>query len=265
MIGVVIAALALQLAPASFSEAQTVIEACQSERLGIVSTEYGDVLCVRQSLASRDVERVARLVERLQRAPVNGLVLRSAGGRVDLWLDLIEASQPPRSFVVVDDICLSSCANYGFAAGAVRIVPDGSLVGWHGGPTGDAAFMEQFIRDVAGVSADDAPELVALGARTEALYDRLGLSTQVLQHSHRPSPPFNLTRLRRRLGGGAITGVAFEPAVLASCFGFDGLDLMTHPGDDAATLRASWAKSRRWGLFTRPGDLVTACRPQRAR
>ena len=265
MIAGVLTALALGLAPSSFAEAAAITAACERERLGVVETDTGPVLCVRQSLGDDDVQRVSALTKQLQTRAVSGLVLSSAGGRVDLWLDLIEASAPPLSFVIVDGVCLSSCANYGFAAGETRIVPEGSLVGWHGGPTGDAAFMRRFVRDLAGLELEQAPSLIALGQRTSALYAALGISTAVLELSHRPAPPFEIRRLRRELGGGAIAGVAFPPDVLALCFGFTGLALMTHPGDDAATLAASWSKSRRWGLIARPRDMVLRCPPQTRR
>ena len=49
-----------------------------------------------------------------------------AGIRLGLWLHNRDMN------VIVDGVCLSSCANYVFTAGKKKTVLKGSVVGWHG-------------------------------------------------------------------------------------------------------------------------------------
>jgi hypothetical protein len=68
------------------------------------------------------------------------VIMRSGGGDVDVAIDIAEHLLSNNSDFVVWDYCLSSCANYVFMAGEKKYIPEGSFVGWHGGPIGrDAA------------------------------------------------------------------------------------------------------------------------------
>lgn len=68
------------------------------------------------------------------------VIMRSGGGDVDVAIDIAEHLLSNNSDFVVWDYCLSSCANYIFMAGEKKYIPEGSFVGWHGGPIGrDAA------------------------------------------------------------------------------------------------------------------------------
>ena len=193
------------------------------------------------------------------RAP-DGLVVRSIGGEVHGWLDLMEALDPPFDFIVVDDVCFSSCANYAFAAAERRIVPDGGVVGWHGGPTANEEFMRHWVvrNEPPGMVPSDADmeRALELGRRTEKLYALTGASTRILEDTHYPDlPTFSALRARfftREPEDGRYSGLtAFPPDILERCYGFTGLEDMTHIGNDWDAFR--WA--RNWGpgfyLFTR--------------
>jgi len=63
------------------------------------------------------------------------LVLWSGGGDVASALDMAERILDRHMPVVVSRLCLSSCANYLFVAGAAKVVMPESVVAWHGGPS----------------------------------------------------------------------------------------------------------------------------------
>ncbi|MBI1233850.1 MAG: hypothetical protein GC208_05045 [Alphaproteobacteria bacterium] len=190
----------------------------------------------------------------------DGLVVRSVGGAVGDWLDLIWALDPPFDFIIVDGACFSSCANYAFAAAHRRIVPEGGVVGWHGGPTANEEFMRHWIvrNEPPGTvpSEADMARVLELGRRTEDLYALTGASTRILEDTHNPDlPTFSVLRARlftREPEDGRYSGLtAFPPDILERCYGFTGLEDMTHVGNDRDAFR--WARNLGPGfyLFTR--------------
>ena len=92
----------------------------------------GDVACF-----AGEIDRTVpgALVPLLERAET--LVVSSQGGDVEAALDVAAAMVRRRTTLVVHGLCLSSCANYWFTAAAEKIVLDGSVVGWKGGPSAD--------------------------------------------------------------------------------------------------------------------------------
>lgn len=65
------------------------------------------------------------------------IIIKSRGGSVEDALDMADVIVQKHLNVVVNTICASSCANYLFPAGASKIVLDGGVVGYHGGPALD--------------------------------------------------------------------------------------------------------------------------------
>ena len=60
------------------------------------------------------------------------IVVTSYGGEVLQWLKLADWVQQRGLDLVVQDFCLSSCANYLFTAARHKIIRPGSIVAWHG-------------------------------------------------------------------------------------------------------------------------------------
>jgi hypothetical protein len=73
-------------------------------------------------------------IEILKSKPVKTLVISSPGGSVLYALDMAEYIQAKKIDIVINRVCVSSCANYLFLAARYKYVTEGSFVGWHGGP-----------------------------------------------------------------------------------------------------------------------------------
>lgn len=88
------------------------------------------------------------------------LTVNSAGGAASAALAMAQRIEARGLTVVVDGICASSCANYLFAAGKLRIVRPGGLLLWHGAP--DEASR-------AGMHAQLAAAMTEIGATPEQI------------------------------------------------------------------------------------------------
>jgi len=122
------------------------------------------------------------------------LVLRSIGGSVEAALDMADVIVAKHLVAVVDAKCLSSCANYLFIAAAAKIVLDGGVVGFHGGPVADGPVTIKII-DASGKAraptTEDTARLVALTykntqkllIRQARLFQDIGVDPGVMYHS----------------------------------------------------------------------------------
>lgn len=254
----------LQASP-DLESADRYIEACRAAVIDAhppaaqITVENDQVYCLYDAIREERLHHGDLVASVGDWAP-DGLVVLSRGGEVEGWLDLIWALDPPFDFIIVDRICFSSCANYAFAAAHRRIVPEGGVVGWHGGPTANEDFMRHWIvrNEPPGTvpSEADMARVLELGRRTEALYALTGVSTRILEATHNPDlPTFSALRARlftREPEDGRYSGLtAFPPDILERCYGFTGLEDMTHVGNDWDAFR--WARNLGPGfyLFTR--------------
>jgi hypothetical protein len=109
---------------------------------------------------SRDGERVRYIGELTEEGfaalrqitdgqPVRTLVITSAGGEINAGMDFGEWTFARRLDVEVDEICLSSCANYVFPAARNKLIRPGALVAWHGSAR-QRGLMQQLERDIDG-------------------------------------------------------------------------------------------------------------------
>jgi len=122
------------------------------------------------------------------------MVLRSMGGSVEAALDMADVIAARHLVAVVDAKCLSSCANYLFTAAAAKIVLDGGVVGFHGGPAAGGPLTIKII-DASSKARAPTPEetagaVAAAGERTKNLLIRqahffqdIGVNPDVLYHS----------------------------------------------------------------------------------
>jgi hypothetical protein len=122
------------------------------------------------------------------------LVVRSTGGDADAAIDLAEKLQRLDAEVTVVDYCMSSCANYFFAALRRRRVVPGALILFHGGYSAEerpdfAESLDEALRDPA--LARSVPDPVRWRAgelkkfdedvgRQNALYRRIGVDSLVV-------------------------------------------------------------------------------------
>lgn len=77
-------------------------------------------------------EGLAALKKLAQGQAIDTLLVDSAGGEIVVGMDFGYWVIERQLNVVVDGICLSSCANYVFAAGRKKSILHGSVVAWHG-------------------------------------------------------------------------------------------------------------------------------------
>jgi hypothetical protein len=81
--------------------------------------------------------------------PVRTLVITSAGGEINAGMDFGEWAFERRVDLEVDEICLSSCANYIFPAARNKLIRAGAVVAWHGSAR-QRGLMAQLERDIDG-------------------------------------------------------------------------------------------------------------------
>lgn len=89
----------------------------------------GDTIVYTGPLSDAANQQVAALLD----ARTATLRISSRGGEILLGMDLGELVFSHRLDVEVAEHCLSSCANYVFAAGRKKILGRHSQLGWHGG------------------------------------------------------------------------------------------------------------------------------------
>jgi hypothetical protein len=83
-----------------------------------------------------DAESAARFGAALgsvDQSPALTVIVRSGGGEVDAGMSMGRAILKRRADVRVEDMCLSSCANYLLSAGRTKTVPLGAIIAFHGG------------------------------------------------------------------------------------------------------------------------------------
>ena len=79
---------------------------------------------------------------------VRTLVINSSGGETIAAMQMAKWVHDNNVDIVVDNTCLSSCANYIFPAGKNKKISNSGIVGWHGG-----AFQKDFRERVRIVSS----------------------------------------------------------------------------------------------------------------
>lgn len=114
---------ALALAKA-FAEAERLADAEP-----LVVEREGDVLRLAGPVSADMLEAVK---SELDRGGLKRLVIKSNGGYVEAGQAIGHLIHVAKLTVIVDEYCVSSCANYIFTAGYRRIIPNGAYVAWHG-------------------------------------------------------------------------------------------------------------------------------------
>ena len=94
-------------------------------------------------------EGFAALRQVSDRQPVHTLLITSTGGEINAGMDFGEWTFEQRLDVEVDEICLSSCANYVFPAARNKLIRPGAVVAWHGSAR-QRGLMERLEREIDG-------------------------------------------------------------------------------------------------------------------
>lgn len=107
---------------------------------------------------------------------IKTISISSEGGVTEAALDMAEEIQRRKLDIKVVDICISSCANYLFVAGAKREVLPHAVVAWHGGHS-----FKPFRPSLD--SATRLAEKERLLLREQLLYARAGVSIELIVYS----------------------------------------------------------------------------------
>lgn len=126
----------------------------------------GDTIVYTGPLSDAANQQVAALLD----ARTATLRISSRGGEILLGMDLGELVFSHRLDVEVAEHCLSSCANYVFPAGRMKILGRHSQLGWHGGALQPMRF------DDARTQAAYEQYIGAARQREQAFFERIGVS-----------------------------------------------------------------------------------------
>lgn len=141
----------------------------QAQPTGAQVARDGDAIVFQGRI---DGGSAARFLELLREPGVARVVITSQGGLVEAALDMAQAIAARQLDVEVPRACLSSCANYVFAAGRAKRLGHARAVGWHGNmahvlhlqQSGQASWSEPQLQDAR-----------RLAVREQAFFERQGV------------------------------------------------------------------------------------------
>ena len=117
------------------------------------------------------------------------IVLNSPGGDVSAAIDIATRIFERHLNVVVDKICISSCANYLFPSGNLKFVIPGGLLGFHGGPGQGSTITyvgPERLRESAILEVHDYTKLLL--EKQGVLYSEIGLDANLIYVVPLPVP-----------------------------------------------------------------------------
>ena len=94
-------------------------------------------------LSARNVEL---FLETVRGKKITMLVISSGSGEVDAGIKIGSWVFDNRIDVTVENLCLSSCANYVFTAGRRKIIKPGGVVAWHGAALEESGMSDEEVR-----------------------------------------------------------------------------------------------------------------------
>lgn len=120
-------------------------------------------------------EIAPQLIEHFN-AGARTLVITSEGGDGAAGLSIAESMQKHGVSIVVDQYCMSSCANFLFPAAKEKTLKPDAILGYHGGPTGS--------QDLG-----NHPDAIKFNASLKAFYESIHFDPALIERS------FELTKL----------------------------------------------------------------------
>jgi hypothetical protein len=218
--------------------------------------------CLHGTLEPTDQSEAIRFVRQSR-----NLVLRSEGGMGRVFAEIALNAEGIES-VVVDQYCLSSCANFLFILGERKFVPEGSFVAFHNAPTVDRAMNE--IGAYNGVRMENPSWTEAQIFESETYRSRLELSLvksgdltraqEILYLREGVSPNFykDLNKVDYGMVLGTQPGWSPSAQVLFECYGVKGITVYWQPEEEVlnATAREHFSNIR---LFRLPRNWHGNC------
>jgi hypothetical protein len=96
----------------------------------------GDTVYYQGNISTDSTQAFKAAVGTIKRGEVTRLVISSVGGETRNGREIGQWVHNMGLIVEVDRVCFSSCANYIFPAGRVRVIRANAFVGWHGDERG---------------------------------------------------------------------------------------------------------------------------------
>ncbi|NYE60004.1 hypothetical protein FHW58_001156 [Duganella sp. 1224] len=150
--------------------------------------KYGDILVFDGAITPAAYEAINATID----DGVDLMLVRSIGGDAASGLAIGKKLRDRNITVVVNEYCLSACANYIFIGPSRKSLNPGAVLGFHGGLTGSPA-PTMAAEDYPLVSQEDLitlrKQMARLYDEETAFYARIGFDPALLRKS------FDLTRL----------------------------------------------------------------------
>ncbi len=120
-------------------------------------------------------EPMVEQIKALFSSSITTFEVDSEGGDTAAALEIAELMMSRKIDLVVDGLCVSSCANYLFVAAERKLVKPGSVVGWHGGYSNARSVLKEDLADVL--------RRHSLLKREQSLYLNKGVSIELIVYS----------------------------------------------------------------------------------
>jgi hypothetical protein len=115
----------------------------------------GTTVAYAGKITDRNIER---FMDTVKGKKVSTLVISSSGGEINEGMEMGEWVFDNHVDVVVERMCMSSCANYVFTAGRQKTIRANSIVAWHGSILQKSGMSDADVRAAATKAYDQLPD-----------------------------------------------------------------------------------------------------------
>lgn len=150
----------------------------------------GDTLHVDGVIIDEAVAEVERQLKAAAPNSIRSLSIKSGGGEANAGIHFGEIVRDWKLSVTINGRCMSACANYAALAARELFVPEGALLGFHGGLSktwgDDGEYLEWEKRSMRkrGIPDRFFPSILdaekKVYARQQALFDSIGVSPAII-------------------------------------------------------------------------------------
>jgi len=117
-------------------------------------------------------ENIERFLAAVKGKNVSELIIASSGGEINAGMKMGEWVFDNGVDIVVERMCMSSCANYVFTAGHRKTINSNSIVAWHGSILQERGLSDEDVRKAVHDSYGKLPENNRNNIDLEALISR---------------------------------------------------------------------------------------------
>jgi hypothetical protein len=132
------------------------------------------------------------VIQNFRNSKSKWLIIKSKGGEVKSALRLADYIYDNRINVIIEDYCISSCANYIFPAADIKIIDKTGVLGFHGGPRDpieidvkdlgeqfESMPKEQKAAVIAAMKSDMQSIQKSLSTLENSFYTKIGVSKEL--------------------------------------------------------------------------------------